>query len=248
MKKLLVSLITLFAVAAVSCSDNDEPKLPTNAITLNMMVGDSKTSIGGSDVYINEACNFSTSQCGIADLGNKGGFSKSPNLTQIAQEMAVTPGHYYQIVAERDIRTIAKARAYPIDANFYNVFVDSWLYDNDKEISGAKISYAETYPEVKQLPEWNSTIELSMKPKNSDDIAETAEYSFAKGCYIDNVLEVSDFENSHMKDRLDIKVEDNRIRFTNSTWTPGGKVQVKLYVRYGSVYTRVLMNVSSTKY
>ena len=53
MNKLLITLFSFLAIAVVSCSDDDEPKMPTNAIALNMMIGDSETTIGGSDVFIN---------------------------------------------------------------------------------------------------------------------------------------------------------------------------------------------------
>ena len=46
MNKLLITLFSFLAIAVVSCSDDDEPKMPTNAIALNMMIGDSETTIG----------------------------------------------------------------------------------------------------------------------------------------------------------------------------------------------------------
>lgn len=58
MNKLLITLFSFLAIAVVSCSDDDEPKMPTNAIALNMMIGDSETTIGGSDVFINASNNF----------------------------------------------------------------------------------------------------------------------------------------------------------------------------------------------
>lgn len=110
----LIALVTLLTIEVVSCSKIDEPQMPVNAISLNMMIGDSETTIGGSDVYINTSNNFTTLCCGIADLGKKGGFNNNPNLTQITQEVAVIPGNYYQITLAEDIQTIAAARAYPI--------------------------------------------------------------------------------------------------------------------------------------
>lgn len=245
MNKLVIVLMAFFAVTAISCSDNDEPGVPSNAITLNMMLENSSTTIGGSDVFINAAGNFATSECGIADLGKKGGFNPKPNLTQIAQEVAVTPGNYYQIVLSRAIRNVAGARAYPINTNFYNVFVDSWIYDKDGDMSGAKVSYAECYPEISQLPEWNAVMELSMKLKNNDSNTEVAEYTFPKGCSIDSNYDVYDSGQSDLKNKIDISTDGNRIFFSNSSWTPGGAVQVVMLVRYESVYTRVIMNVAS---
>lgn len=246
MKKLLITLPVFFYLTAVSCNDDDEPDIPVNSIMLNMMVGDSQATIGGSDVYINSAINFTTSQCGIADLGKKGGFDKSPDLTQIGQEVAVTPGHFYQIVNGSEIRFVAGARAYPVDANYYNVFVDSWIYDKNNDINGAKVSYAECYPAATNLPEWNSDIELSMSRKTAEGDTESVEYSFPKGCRIDDNIEVYDYENSSLKDNLDIKLDGNSIIFSNSAWTPRERVKVIILVRHESTYTRVIMNVEST--
>lgn len=245
MNKLLLTLITFFAVAAVSCSNDDEPKMPNNAIPLNMMNGDSHTTIGGSDVYINASNNFTTNNCGIADLGKRGGFDKNPNLSQIAQEVAVTPGHFYQITLARSIRTVAGARALPINTNFYNVYVDSWLYDSDNDIAGAKISYAECYPEVKQLPKWDEIINIKLKTKNGE-LPETAVYSFPKGCCIDDNIEIYESYHSGLKERLEIELKDNNIKFSNSAWTSDGRVDVILLVRYDNTYSRVVMNVESS--
>lgn len=245
--KLLFALSLFLSFTVVSCKDDDEPSVPVDAISVNMIASDGETTIGGSDVYISSHMNFSTSQCAIADLGKKGGFDKNPSLTQIGQEVAVTPGHFYQIFLTGNIRTIAGARAVPVDVNFYNVYVDSWIYDKDKNAIGAKVSYSECYPRIKQLPEWGTAIDLPLKPKNSNDNTEVAEYSFPKGCVIDGNIDVSDFKDSYMKDKLNIIIEENSISFSNDSWTPGGKVQVVLSVRYESTYTRVIMNVESTK-
>lgn len=152
MNRFLITLSTLLIFTAVACSDDDEPNIPSNAITLNMMIGDSETTIGGSDVYINSSNNFTTSYCGIADLGKNGGLTKAPNLTQIAQEVAVTPGHYYQITLADDIKTVAGARALPIGSNYYNVYVDSWIYDKDSDISGAKSAMPNVTPRPSSSP------------------------------------------------------------------------------------------------
>lgn len=71
-------------MAAVSCSD-DEPKIPADAISLNMMAGDSETTIGGSDVYVNASYNFTSDKCGIAVLGKSGGLNQNPSLSQLAR-------------------------------------------------------------------------------------------------------------------------------------------------------------------
>lgn len=240
MNRFLITLSTLLIFTAVACSDDDEPNIPSNAITLNMMIGDSETTIGGSDVYINSSNNFTTSYCGIADLGKNGGLTKAPNLTQIAQEVAVTPGHYYQITLADDIKTVAGARALPIGSNYYNVYVDSWIYDKDSDISGAKISYAECYTEAKQLPDWNAKIPVTIE---NDGYYYTVEHSFPKGCLIDKNVDLYFHNGSEdITDQLKYEINDNQIKLTYSMYASSYSPYVKLLVRYENVYTRVYLD------
>ena len=245
MNKLFVTLLALICITATSCS-SDEPKMPTNAITLNMMAGNNRTTLGESDVYINNSNNFTTSYCGIADLGKKGGFNKNPDLSQLAQEVAVTPGTYYQVVLAREILTVGGVRALPVNSTYYNVYVDSWIYNKNNDIEGAKISYAECDPVTKDLPEWDSEIEVTLKPEKKDPNTETASYSFPKRCVIDKYLEITGDKKSHLSECLRCEVKSNSISFTNSGWTPGGRAKVVAMVRNESVYTRVAFNVESS--
>ncbi len=240
MNKQVIFLISLFATLAVSCSNDDEPQIPTNAISLNMMAGDSETTIGGSDVFINASNNFASSYCGIADLGRRGGFNQNPILSQIAQEVAVTPGNFYQITLAQDIQTVAGARAYPINTNYYNVYVDSWIYDKDKDISGAKISFAECCPEVKQLPKWDEQIVVNKEL--NDACYYIVSYSFPQGCMIDDAVDAyytNGYEN--LTDRLDFKINGNQMVLTYPDLS-NTDPYVKLLVRYEDVYTRVYLD------
>ena len=243
MQKFFIPLLCSFVITAASCSGDDESEIPSNAIPVNMMAGDPQSTIGGSDVYINSSANFSTTGCGIADLGSKAGFYSNPELSQIAQEVAVTPGNYYQIFNSRSITTVAGSRAIPLNTNYYTAHVDSWLYDKDGDISGARISYIESYPDVPALPEWNSQIELVM---HGGSCPEQAEYYFDKNARIDSGYEIIDSEHSNLAECLEVDITDNRISFTNRSWTPNGKVEITLRVRVGSVYTRIFMTVESS--
>ena len=239
MNKKIIFLISLFAIFAVSCSSDYEPKTPINSISLNMMTGDRETTIGGSDVFINASNNFSSSYCGIADLGRKGSFNQSPNLSQIAQEVAVTPGNFYQIMLAQDIQTVAGARAYPINANYYNVYVDSWIYDKNKDIAGAKISFAECYPEIKQLPKWDDKIVVKVE---NDAYYSIVSYEFTHGCVIDEAVEAY-YTNGHndLTDMLDFEINGNQmvLKYPDIGDT---NPYVKLLVRYENVYTRVSLD------
>ena len=84
----------------VNCSDDDTPDDPADTITLNMLnEHNGKTYLGESNVYINEANNFITSKNFISDVGNGAGVGANilPSLTNLTHEVAVTPGHIYQI-------------------------------------------------------------------------------------------------------------------------------------------------------
>lgn len=232
--KLLIALFALSSFAAVSCSnDEDEPQMPANAVTLNMPIGDSATTIGGSDVYINRSNNFTSSNCGIADLGRKGGFNRNPELSQIAQDMAVTPGNYYQIFSAGNVKTVAGKRAYPINCNYYNVRVDSWISDKNNDITGARISYVECYPQASRLPEWDSLV----KTIDSYYVGNRYEYAFDNDVVVDPNYDVYNFENSNMQEHLSVAVDGNRISFSISG-SAYGKAEVVVLVRHESLYTR----------
>lgn len=246
MNKLSVTLFALLAISTIACSNNDEPNIPSNALTLNMMIGDRGTAIGGSDVIIDESSNFSTSRCAIADLGTKSGFGQNPNLTQIAQNVAITPGNFYQIALVSDIETVAEARAMPLNANYYNVYVDSWIYNKDNDIVGAKIKYAESYPQYKNLPEWGKTIDVKLN-MTKEQTGEAATYSFPKGCKIDSEYDIDYQKGSYdLARNLNVEIKDNQIKFSNTYPTSGGTVPVKVLVRYESTYTKVYFNVKTS--
>lgn len=250
MKKFAIPFLLFASLFAASCSNDDEPKTSANAITLNMMNSDNgKTTIGGSDVYINSSNNFVSSYCGIVDLGRKGSLTQNPNLTQIAQEVAVTPGNYYQIVLASDVNIIAGERAFPVKTNYYSVFVDSWIYDANNAISGAKVKYSECYPSISSdvLPEWDTLYPVYLDYYNDGMYMAQATHTFAKGVMIDPDYEVYDFNDdaaSSLYKNLEIKIQDNKITFSNPVYSQGDKVEVVAYIRYGSLYSRVHFIVS----
>ena len=181
-------------------------------------------------------------------MSRYGGDSQNPNLTQIAQEVAVTPGNYYQIVLASDVENIAGQRAYPINTNFYNVFVDSWIYNADNEISGAKIMYAECYPDKKELPEWDSAINVDLKPVTHEEYVESVAYSFANGVKIDSNYDISDFEGSELSRYMDIDIQDNTITFSSrSAFGASGKTEIIAFVRHESVFSRIRFIVKSAQ-
>lgn len=239
MNRSAILTIIIAGLAFASCSSDDEPKIPTNAISLNL-TRDGGTTIGGSDVYMNNSDNFTTQYCAIANLGQKSGFNRNPVLTQLAQEVAVTPGNYYQIMAADDIRNVAGERAYPLDANFYNLHVDSWLYDKNNDLAGAKVTYAECYPEDSRLPKWDENLEIVIDPAHDG----VGTYTFGKDCHIDSDIRVSSVNNSSLHEFLQFEVDDNKLTVSNK-WALSGVVKAVVLVRHESVYTRVNFTITS---
>lgn len=247
--KLIIPILSAITLFMTACGDDDEPKIPTNAITVNLMNSDNGgTTIGESDVHINSSNNFVSSRCGIADLGRKGSFSQNPNLTQIAREVAVTPGNFYQIVLTGDLREIAGARAFPITGTFYNLYVDSWIYDSEKDISGAKVQFAECTPSIDMsiLPEWNTSFPVFMKSWDDNNYAEYDTHYFDKKVKIDTNYDIYNIKGTDLANELTVKITDNKVVFSNSSYTPGCQVEVVMYVRYESVYSKVRFLVSSS--
>lgn len=240
MNKLTILSIIISCLAFTACSSDDEPKIPTNAISLNL-TRDASTTIGGSDVYMDKSDNFTTQYCAIANLGQKSGFNKNPELSQLAQEVAVIPGNYYQIMVADDIRNVAGERAYPLDAGFYNLHVDSWLYDKNSDIAGAKIIYAQCFPEDSRLPKWDENLEIVIDPSVHDG---AGTYTFEKDCHIDSDIRVSSDNNSDLPEFLKFEVDDNKLSVSNK-WALSGVVKAVVLVRHESVYTRVNFTITS---
>lgn len=240
MRNLLITISLLALFAMFSC-DKDEPQLPDNALSLNMMSGDSNTTIGSSDVYINHSNNFTSQYYGIANLGNKG-IDTTPNLSQIATEAAVTPGNYYQIIDADDVKIIAGERAIAVNSFFYNVYVDSWIYSKENNMAGAKIRYAEYYPETNKLPEWDATIQVKLKYRDAE---EWAEYIFPEGCHIDSNYYFEYSDEYDLSETLNVKITDNRISFSQNLYAARGKTRLEIRVRYGNCFTRVSIFIES---
>lgn len=243
MQKLLYLAVICGATCLTACSD-DEPSVPSDALSLNMMnESNGATAISGTDIHITDADNFSSARYAIAYLGDKSGFSSTPSLAQTSGEAAVIPGGFYQFIPSRAIDEIAGASAVPVGTSFINLHVDSWLYDGDKDISGARVSFAETKAASTALPAWDSEITVRLRERN--DGVEQGEYSFPRGCVIDDDVEVSRLYESWLYERLDVAVSDNRLTFANPSYSPGGYALVTAMVRYGSVYTRARIVVTN---
>ena len=112
----------------------------------------------------------------------------------------------------------------------------------------AKIMYAECYPDKKELPEWDSAINVDLKPVTHEEYVESVAYSFANGVKIDSNYDISDFEGSKLSRYMDIDIQDNTITFSSrSAFGASGKTEIIAFVRHESVFSRVRFIVKSAQ-
>lgn len=237
MKKLLLPMLPVMALCLTACGE-DEPPVPSDAITLNMMnQSNGQTILGGSDAYINDANNFASRYCVFADLGRKGNLGAQPVLNNLSQEVAVNPGNYYQLFLAEEVDEVAGARAVPVNASYYNIYVDSWIIGGDGKDAGAVVAYTECEPKDTGLPEWNADIDIYMNDR------EKAEYRFEKGSVIDPEYEI--IGHDLLSETLEVAISGNRITFTNMAHAPQCTAHVIVLVRRGSLFTQVGFNVTT---
>lgn len=244
MKPKVLLLLFVVCMVVASCSD-DEPAIPSDAIALNMMnENNGRTFLGQTDVYINEADNFFSENCSIVNLGHAGSMNNNPSFGASAQEMAVIPGNFYQILVSGSIEEVGGGNAYPVNVPYYCVYVDSWLLDSNRDRIGAQVVYLERYPMRGDLPEWDALISLTLK--NVDGTKESASVTFPKGSVIDEDYEIDrDGSIWDLSEHLEVTVKGNTASFSNTAYIPGGSAEVRLKVRKGNIFTRVRMNVST---
>lgn len=242
MTKSTILIAAIACLLGLAACNNDEPELFPNTLSLNMMNSENgRTVISGTDVYVNEANNFCSRQFVINDLGTKGGFSSKPNLSQLSHEVAVVPGHYYQMFEEWYVGDIAGATAFPISESFFCVYADSWIYDKSNNIIGVLIKFAETKPSVGKLPAWDTEYTLILH--KGFDYVERAKYSFPKGFSIDKNYDLR--SDDMFKQSLETQILDNTITFENHAYAPCCRAKVTVNVREGNVYSSVSFIVTN---
>lgn len=245
MKQIFSSLAIGLCLLATGCGSDDNPAVPTNTLSLNMMnESNGKTVLSGTDVYINKANNFYTDECMISELGPATGFIPVLEMSNTSFEVAVTPGTYYQIMDRSAIRNIAGEDAYRSNCEFYNLYVDSYIVGTQGNPVGAKVSYMKTKPQYAMLPEWGETIGIRLI--TGFDGVEKGEYTFDAGCMVEDTWTIYPIGNSGLKDYLRVKVIDNKISFENSAWMPSGGAEVVVNVRFGNIYSEVHFIVTNS--
>lgn len=160
-KTLFCAALMGITLCTAACSGKDEnPGDPAGTITLNMMnESNGKTLLGTSGIYINNANNF-YGNCLISFLGKKSGLGavSTPVLQGLADEIAVKPGHAFQVFNDNFLsRFPSGATAAQVGSFYYNVYVVSEIKKGD-EIAGATVKYVLNDVPQYGLPEYGSDL------------------------------------------------------------------------------------------
>jgi len=234
-----IFLLSLCTFIFISCSDDDDVRDPSGTITLNMLNEDNgKTFLGTSGTYINNSNNFKTTSNFIIDAGSRAGVGVKiePQINNLAQEVAVSTGHLYQIFDKATLREFASGKqAIQIEAGYYNVYVVSPIVNNSVT-AGAVIKYVLVYPETKGLPENGKII------GNLNYAGEKVEFTLPQDaeCYFE------EHWGSGEKGAFDVKTVDGKLtidllKSSDKTYGPYGTYNI--YIRKGNVFTTVRLNI-----
>ena len=229
--------LSLCFMSLISCGD-DDIKDPDDTITLNMLnEKNGKTLLGTSDVYINNSNNFKTHSCYIVGMGEASGLGANLQLqlNKLAQEVAVIPGHLYQIYDENVFRDFPSGNvAILVGTGYYKAYVVSSIV-NDNITTGATVKYALASHEAPEIPEYKTLI------GSIDQTGESIEYTLPKDveCVFNDYLDGE-------KDAFDIQLTDGKLTITllksiNKIYGPYGTYG--MYIRLGSAFTYIEFNV-----
>lgn len=238
-KKLVgIFLLSLCTTCFSSCNDDDAVKDPADTVTLNMLnENHGKTFIGSSNFYINKANNFYSSSNFIADVGNGQGVgAKVPlSLANLTQEVAVTPGHIYQIFDRKALMDFPSGnRAIQVESSYYQAYVVSTLSE-ENIITGAIVKYASITIENNELPAFNHNIGVLHQIGNKVEISLPSNSEY----YLDTY-------NSEEKNSFNIKYIGNKLVLTlekspNQVSGPYGVYDI--YIRSNNIFTVVNVRV-----
>ena len=234
-------LLCALCLTACSDDDNDIDLFPEGTASLRMMNEDNgRTLLGNSDVYITKDGNFSSDQYPLFDMGERKGIGdiNMPDFTNMAPSVAVEPGHGYVVCNANDVLFFSDSRTYAIaeNANVYRIYVDTWIRDQEDNITGANVRFLLGKPLESGMPAWGSlagTVCLSIK--NSGEEFIPAKIELPSGdievFYLDNGEECLTHTTSGRTLTFALK-ED--------FYFPGSDVaEYKVRIRSGNIYTEV---------
>ena len=229
---------SIIAISITSCEKIDRiERFPEGTSTLKMMNEDNGcTALGNSDVYITSTGNFKSGTFPILDCGNKNGIGDIgiPNFTNMAPEVAITPGHGYVICSSESVKDFpSREKAIREDALLYRVYVDSWIQQNGKDV-GANVYFLLGNPfEHGQMPEMGSKVGILSwdSQKNKSDA-------------ISIKLPSEDIEVVCSDDILTFFTKGSTLTLTLSRYPMSYETGDRtFFIRSGRVYTEVAVSV-----
>ena len=238
MKKIKIIGALLCALCLAACSNDDDIDLfPEGTASLRMMNEDNgRTLLGNSDVYITKDGNFSSDQYPLFDMGERKGISdiNMPDFTNMAPSVAVEPGHGYVVCNANDVLFFSDSRTYAIaeNANVYRIYVDTWIRDQEDNITGANVRFLLGKP-TDGMPAWDSTAGTIYMVRPTDRI-EPVRIDLPEG----------DIEVKYLGDdtqTLTHSISGRTLTITKQDfYIPGSDhAEYSLLVRSGHVYTRL---------
>ncbi len=162
-----------------------------------------------------------------------------PSLDNLANEMAVVPGHLYHIY-DRDVLLDFPSgeRAVLIGSGYYKAYVVSPI-TVDGATTGATLKFVLAYPETNGLPEFETVI------GNVDNVGDQIEYALPE----DAELYFSAYLDDE-KDSFDIQFVDGKLKIAllksiNQISGPYGDYGI--VVRSGAAYTYIMFKAGMKK-
>jgi len=232
-RNLLVHVLCVILVCVGFGCSKDDVSDPSGTVMLNMLNEKSGgTRLGTSDIYINEANNFYTRSCYIADCGNTGGVGKriGPVTNNLVREVAVAQDHMYQAFDEETIMTFPSGvNAVFLNSTYYRFYVVEPL-KTDASKAGSVVKYVSVQAEADDLPEYNKVVaeflNYTVDPV-SIDLPKGAEYTF--DTKFDKL-----FSHSVKRNTLTLSLVNDGYEHTGD---------YNLYIRQGQIFTRVILRV-----
>lgn len=226
----LLQTMTVFAALAIaSCSPpDDNPQDPPGTVTVNMMNGkNGLTRLGNSDVSIDDANNFYSSICEMADLGRKSGLGSLPGpvLAGVGSRIAIKPGHGYQIFDRNALYEFPSGNiALNIESDYYNVYVVSYI-KKDQAITGAVVKYVLVRAPSNGLPANNTNI------GNFNNTGESISIELPDSGF---EYDYTDYDSGNV---VELTKDGNKLNIKFIEWkAPGG---FGIYIRIKGAYTYV---------
>lgn len=231
-------------LALNSCDKEEIIPFPEGTSTLRMMDEDNGRTLLSNDVYITTQGNFRSNDYLLFDMGAKNGISDiyMPDFVNMAQEVAVNPGHGYIICDESDVRTFPSGnKAIAQDAAVCRVYVDSWIQDKDAANIGAYVHFLLGKPSFSPFPDRGENIGTLTWDDNTD---RSSYLSLPLPVSGPNDVEVEYLTFHYPEEEFNYTVSDGHVTFSLQYPPYSGKKDYSLRIRCNRVYIEVVVSTN----